>query len=277
MTMPENSETPPGKYVRANGLDIYYEEQGQGQPLILIHGGSLNGASWKPYLAAFAERYRVIMPDSRGHGRSLNPEGMLSFRLMADDVAAFASALGLDKPLIYGYSDGGQVALEIGMRYPDLALALIMGGTYIKLSEGGREFARSLVGDEQSPEVDTEKFERENPDYTGMLRQLHGPENWKTLLKQLKRVWNAPLDYTPADLARITAPSLVLLADRDELISVEEAARMYRQLPAAELAILPGSEHGDFLFSPAKIALVQPLILDFLQRQAGKAAEAAPS
>jgi pimeloyl-ACP methyl ester carboxylesterase len=272
MTAPENSEAQPGSYVRANGLDIYYEEHGQkqGQPLVLIHGGAISGASWQPYLAAFAEHYRVIMPDSRGHGKTFNPAGTLSYRLMADDVAAFAHELGLQKPLIYGYSDGGQIALEIGMHYPDLAQVLVIAGAYIKLSEGGREFARSIMGDEESPEVDTEKFERENPDLAGLLRPFHDPENWKTVLKQLKPVWNAPLDYTPAELAQIVVPALVLLADRDDFIPVEEAVKMYRLLPTSELAIVPGSDHIDLVLSPAKVALVQPLILDFFQRHGSK-------
>lgn len=277
MTTAENSEAQPGSYVRVNGLDLYYEEHGQkqGQPLLLIHGGAVSGASWQPYLAAFAEHFRVIMPDSRGHGKTLNPAGTLSYRLMADDMAAFTHELGLQKPLIYGYSDGGQIALEIGMHYPDLAQVLVIAGAYIKLSEGGREFARSIMGEEHSLDVDTEKFERENPDLAGLLRPFHDPENWKTLLKQLKPVWNAPLDYTPAELAHIVVPALVLLADRDGFIPVEEAVKMYRLLPTSELAIIPGSEHIDLVLSPAKVALVQPIILEFFQRQGSKVAEAA--
>src|SRR3954466_13654240 len=137
-----------GGYVQANGLEIYYEEHGQGQPLILIHGGAVTGASWRPYLAGLAERYRVITPDTRGHGRTKNTAGNLSFGLLADDVAGLAEALALRKPLIWGYSDGGQVALEIGMRYPDLPQALVIGGAYVELTEASSEWVRSILGDE---------------------------------------------------------------------------------------------------------------------------------
>src|SRR5436305_5943094 len=99
MPAPEHTEPPQGHYIRANGLDIYYEERGQGQPLLLIHGGALTGQSWQPYLAAFAEHYRVITPDTRGHGRTANPTGSMSFRLLVDDVAALAQALDLRNPL----------------------------------------------------------------------------------------------------------------------------------------------------------------------------------
>src|SRR5438128_2280477 len=102
MAATEQSESRQGRDVRAKGLDIYYEERGQGRPLVLIHGGAITGASWRPYLAGLAEHYRVIMPDTRGHGRTKNPAGNLSFGLLADDVAALAEALDLRKPVIWG-------------------------------------------------------------------------------------------------------------------------------------------------------------------------------
>ena len=258
-----------GRYIQANGLDIYYQEHGpsNGQPLLLIHGGILTSDSWRPYLAAFAEHCRVIAPDSRGHGRTNNPSGSsLSFELLADDMAALSHALGLHKPLIVGYSDGGQVALEIGMRYPNLPQALVIGGAYVELTEASSKWVRSILGGDQSPDVDLEKFERENPDFAAGLQQDHGPESWKTLLKQIKPMWNARLNYTLEDFAKVTAPTLVLLGDRDGFVPVEEGVTMYRLLPNSELAVVPGADHMHFIFSPAKIAVVQPIILDFLQR-----------
>ncbi len=201
----EPATTPPGHMIQANGLDIYYEEQGKGQPLILIHGGTLTAASWRPYLAGFAAHYRVITPDSRGHGRTTNPTGHMSFRALAEDVVALAQALDLHKPLIVGYSDGGQVALEIGMRTPDLPQALVIGGAYTELTEASRVWVRSMLGEAASPEVDTAQFARDNPNFAAMLQRLHGADGWQTLLRQIKPMWNATLNYTPADFARIVA------------------------------------------------------------------------
>ena len=266
MTMSQQTTTPQGHYVQANGLHIYYEEQGQGPPLLLIHGGILTADSWQPYRAAFAEHFRVIMPDSRGHGRTANPGGDLSFALLAENVVALIQALGLEKPLIFGYSDGGQVALEIGMRYPDLPQALVVGGAYVELTEGSREWVRSILGDAASPEVDIERFERENPRFAAGLAEDHGPAGWQPLLRQIKPMWNAALNYTAADFARVTAPTLVLVGDRDGFVPVEDGVKMYRLLPHAEFAAIPGADHTDFIFAPAKIALFQPLILDFLLR-----------
>lgn len=277
MTAPERTDTEHVHHVQANGLDIYYEEHGQGKPLLLIHGGALTGESWEPYLGGMAEHYRVIMPDSRGHGRTANPTGIMTFRLLADDMAALVQALDLQKPLIYGYSDGGQVALEIGMRYPDLPRALIVGGAHLELSEGSRKWVRSILGDAQSPDVDIEKFERENPDFAAMLQRIHGPDNWETLLKQIKPMWNAKLNYTPDDFARVVAPTLVIVGDRDEFVPVEDAVEMYRLLPNAELAVLSNADHTDFIFSAAKVALLEPIILDFLLRHSDAGGTTAPS
>ncbi|MEO8285253.1 MAG: alpha/beta hydrolase [Chloroflexota bacterium] len=268
MTASAYSKRQSGRYTRANGLDIYYEECGNGQPLLLIHGGALTGDSWQPYLAAFAAHYRVITPDSRGHGRTANPTRDMSFGLLADDMVAFARALDLQKPLIYGYSDGGQVALEIGMRYPDLPHALVVGGAHLEITEGSLRWVRSILGDAQSPDVDTERFERENPDFAAMLQRIHGDgqANWKALLRQIKPMWNARLNYTPDDFIRVAAPTLVLVGDRDEFVPVEDAVAMYRLLPRAELAVVPGADHTDLIFSKAQIEVAQRSLLDFLLR-----------
>jgi pimeloyl-ACP methyl ester carboxylesterase len=275
MTPTEHAATQRGHYIQANGVDIYYEERGLGKPLLLIHGGTLTAESWQPYLAAFAEHYRVITPDSRGHGRTANPIGTMSYRLLADDMAALVQALDLHKPLICGYSDGGQVALEIGMRYPDLSQALVVGGAWFKFSEAYRAWVRAVLGDEQSPDVDTEQFEHENPDWAAGLQKTYGPDDWKRLLKQIKPMWAAPLNYTPDDFAHVVAPTLVLLGDHDHFVPVEEAGEMYRLLPNAELAVVPGADHGAF-FS-AKVAFFQPLMLDFLLRHSDLVGQTAPS
>src|SRR4026209_1320768 len=108
-----------GSYVKANGLNMYYEEYGSGEPLVLLHGGMRTGKNFEHLIPAFSKHFRVIAPDSRGHGRTDNPSGEFSYRLMADDMAAFIDALKLNQPSICGWSDGGQIALELGMHYPD--------------------------------------------------------------------------------------------------------------------------------------------------------------
>lgn len=239
-----------GHVIEANGVNIYYESHGHGEPLLLLHAGSLTGDMWQPYLAGFTERYRVITPDMPGHGRSSNLKRAMSYRQFADDIAGFVQTLDLGKPLIVGFSDGGQVALEIGMRHPTLPQAIAMGGVVFKDSDAYRAFVRNALGDEESPEVDTARLARNHPDWAAWLDQIYGPDRWKPLLVQLKQMWTTPLNYTAKDFAEVVAPALVFIGDRDELVPVEEAAEMYRQLGDAELAVVPEADHG--AFSPRK-------------------------
>ena len=262
-----------GHYVSANGLQIYYEAAGEGAPLILVHGGTVTNQSWQAQLPTFATQFRVFAPDSRGHGRTLNPGGTLSYRLMADDLAAFVHAVGLHKPLIYGYSDGGQIALELGMRYPDLAQALVVGAAWFKFTDYYRAWVEGFFGDAQTAEVDTAKLEQEHPEYVGYLQTIHqagtGSDTWKTVLQQCKAMWLTPLNYTAADFQQIAVPTLIIVGDRDDLVPVGEATEMYRLIPTAELAIVPNADHGQAVESERATAVV----LDFLLRHRPGAAE----
>jgi pimeloyl-ACP methyl ester carboxylesterase len=264
MTLPRDEVARHGHVVQVNGVNMYYEAHGQGEPLLLLHAGTLSADMWQPYLAAFTSHYRVIAPDMRGHGRSDNPTGAMSYRQLADEVVAFTRALDLHTLPIAGFSDGGQVALEIGMRHPNLPRSLIVGGVWFQFTAKYRAWARDALGDEETPEVDTARLARDHPDWAAWLDQIYGPDAWKPLLIHIKRMWTTPLNYAPDDFARVVAPTLVLLGDRDELVSIDEAAEMYRLLPAAELAVVPGANHGAF-FSE-KVAAFQSLMLDFLLR-----------
>src|SRR3712207_6152520 len=239
--------TPAGTYIEANGLRVYYEVCGEGEPLLLLHGGTATCRSWASHLPAFTEYFRVFCPDSRGHGRTDNPAGELGYHAMADDVAALIEALGLLRPLVVGYSDGGQIALELGMRHPGLARALVLGGTQFRFSEAYLEDARALLRIAEGEEVDPEKLEREHPDFVDYLREAHGhvygPGYWKTYVKQIASLWLTPLRYAPGDLASITDPVLILTGDRDG-VATEESVELFRLLPNAELAVAPGSDHS---------------------------------
>ena len=257
---------PAGMHIEANGLRIYYEVHGEGEPLLLVHGGTATSQSWASHLPALTEHFRVLTPDSRGHGRTDNPKGELGYRVMADDVAALVGALGLQRPLILGYSDGGQIALELGMRYPGLARALVLGGTQFRFSVAYLEDARALLGIAEGEEVDPERLEREKPDLVGYLREAHGhvygPEYWKTYVRQIAALWLTPLHYTYEDLATVSDPVLILVGDRDGACAAE-SPELFRLLYDAELAVAPGSDHS---FVETKASLFDALALDFLLR-----------
>ena len=264
MSLEEGTSMQQGRYIAANGLDIYYEEYGEGEPLLLLHGGTATVQSWQQHIPAFAPHFRVIALDSRGHGKTNNPAGELSYSMMAADVAAFIQALDLEKPLVLGYSDGGQIALELGMRYPDLASALVLGGTCYKFPEQYFEALKGF-GVVPSGAVTVERMQIESPEWVEYLKTEHAraddSDYWQTLMKQISSLWWNVQDYRIEDLEKITAPTLIILGDRDEGAGLEQAVEMYRYIPNAELAVLPNADHGT-AFGELSI----PLMLDFLMR-----------
>ena len=179
---------------------------------------------------------------------------------------------GLQRPLVLGYSDGGQIALELGMRYPGLARALVLGGTQFRFSEAYLEAARALLGIAEGGEMDPEKLGRGQPDFVDYLREAHGrvygPGYWKTYLRQIATLWLTPLHYATEDLAAVTDPVLLLVGDGDG-VATEESVELFRLLPSAELAVAPGSDHG---FIEAKAGLFDALALDFLMRHRNNSA-----
>jgi pimeloyl-ACP methyl ester carboxylesterase len=266
MTQSETSVAGPGHYLQINGLRMYYEVIGAGTPLLLIHGGTVTSQMWAPFIPSFAAHFQVIAPDSRGHGRTDNPTGGFSYRLMAEDMASLIQTLGLHKPLVFGYSDGGQIALEMGICYPGLAQAYVVGAAFYQFREDYLQLFRAL-GMEGPGVVNTEQTERANPDFVQSLREqhdpFHAPGYWKTLLTQISTMWLTPLDYTAEDFHKIIDPTLILVADHDTLAPVEQALAMYRMIHGAELAVIPGADH--FSIAQQSDILVN-IVLNFFQR-----------
>jgi len=274
MTQTMAAPDQPGRYVPANGIHIYFEQYGSGEPLLLIHGGTVNHTSWEKHIPAFAQHYSVIAPDSRGHGRTKNPLDTMTYRLLADDMAAFIQALGLDQPLVCGYSDGGQIGLEMGMSYPHLAKAYVIGAAAFKWNEAYYPATQSL-GMEAPGSVNFERLERDMPEFVQGLRDSHdvfqGHDYWKSYMLQISKMWLAPLNYSAEDLKRIGEPALILVGDRDDFVLMaEQAVELYRMIPRAELAMVPGSNH---YFPWAKPELFTQLVLDFLLRQSPQSQE----
>jgi len=241
----ENPATSQGKFIKANGINIYYEEFGSGKPLVLLHGGLGSSTGTRPVAPALSKHFHIITPDTRGHGKTENPSGEFSYRLLADDLAEFINRLELEEPLVCGWSDGGQTALELGMHYPNVTKALVVGAAWHKFSESYQESLR-FMGVEGPGRVNYEQTEKVFPEFVEVLRRIHepGPNYWKDLLKQISIMWWAPLGYTAKDFERILIPTLILVGDRDPIVPVEEAAEMYRLIPNAELAIAPHTDHG---------------------------------
>jgi pimeloyl-ACP methyl ester carboxylesterase len=256
-----------GRQIEVNGASLYVEEQGSGDPLVLAHFGFGSSATWAGVAPLLAEHFRVIIYDNRGHGRSTNPSAELRYEQLADDAAALIDVLGLDRPFFGGWSDGGEIALQFGLRHPGRARALIAGGTSLELgSEKTRTLMRAVfhVGDDG--EIDLAAFaEAFKQTLMPMMRQWHqqGEAHWQTIVRQSVAMYLSYAGLTREQVERIVEPTLVVVGDRDEHVPVEEAVRLYRWLPEAELAILPGASHLRPMFEPTTFARV---VSDFLQR-----------
>ncbi|MGC5583773.1 alpha/beta fold hydrolase [Ornithinimicrobium sp. W1665] len=255
--------------VDVDGASLYYEERGSGAPVVLIHGGLASSAMWEPLLPDLVDHLRVITPDSRGHGRSTNPGGTLSYAQIADDVAVLVASLGLFLPVVGGYSDGGQVALELAVRHPGVAGALIVGAAYPDfVSTGLREQSRAFLGADEAGVPDLAQVDAQLGDFAGVVKAWHpgGEARWTALLHQTASMW---LDYaglTAEEIGGIQAPTLVFAGDRDDQEGrLDLAVSLYRSLPQGELGICPSADHFAPI-TPQRAGIHAAMIRDFAHR-----------
>lgn len=257
------------KYVQAGGLRIRYVEQGSGSPLVLLHGGLMTAEMWGSRLPMLAQHFRVLAPDTRGHGGTDNPSGRMRYDQFADDAMAFCAALGIEQTLIVGYSDGAQTAIEISLHHPAKAKALVIGGAMSELTPA---FVDSLnkMGFLAPGEVDHERLEASFGAFYQTLQADHaavyGAEYYRDFLAETAALWLSLPNYGDAQLASIAEPSLIIVGDRDGADgkeAVAQASRLYRTLPNAELAVVPNADH-----SVVEHDLFWTMVSDFLSRHA---------
>ena len=268
------------KQVRVNGTQIHYVEAGQGPPLLLLHGGAVTtNAIWNghpvayvAHMGALAERFRVIAPDTRGAGRTRHDGDTITFDQLADDVVALADALELAAPAVCGFSEGGTTATIAAIRSPRRFSAVVNHAGYDLFNPAAPSFAmmrQMFGGSATATRTDPEAVERAfsaSPEMRATLEIMKmdqdaggGPGYWKTYLSlAFERATRSP-GYTFDDLARISAPTLILTGDRDHFCSTEEGVTAFRQLRRGELGVLPAVGH---FIPPQAIQLTT----DFIRR-----------
>jgi pimeloyl-ACP methyl ester carboxylesterase len=249
--------------VHANGTDIYYVEAGEGEPLLLLDNAmvSTNPAwaaipfAYASFLGTLAEHFRVIAPDTRGAGKSVHPGGPINAALLADDVAALIQALNLDRPLICGFSDGGETATLVGIRHPGSVRAIVNHGGYDLFNPDPHAPAiamtrQMLGGSAGATQADPEVSASRSPELRAMFELMkadhdsaQGPGHWKTVVARTFDRVTEPHGYTVENLKAITVPALILTGDRDPFCTIEEGAAAYRALPAGAFAVLPDTGH----------------------------------
>jgi pimeloyl-ACP methyl ester carboxylesterase len=270
--MPQTNDVTvqQGQYVQANGLNIYYEEFGGGEPLILLHGAMGTGATqWETHIPFLSSHFRVIMPDARGHGKTDSLGEEIRLPMLTDDVAAFIDTLNLGESFFCGWSTGGDTAIDLGMRYPNLVRAMVVGGVVHRVTETYLESLRAM-GVEGPGEVNAEQTEGAMPQFVELLRAVHpkGPDYWITLLTQLSHKFTEPTLPPIDSLRKMAAPTLIIWGDRDQFLPVEQAVELYRLIPNAELAVVPNADHS---VCRAKAELFANLAREFLLRHTASA------
>ena len=185
---------------------------------------------------------------------------------MADDMAEFINALKLDRPLICGWSDGGQIALELGMHYPALMRGMVVGAAWYQFSQQYQTMLKA-IGFESPGMVNIETMKKSLSQLADMWRiwhsPIHGPDHWETLTTQISTMWWTPLGYTADDFQRIITSTLILVGDRDQIVPIEEAVEMHRFIQGSELVIVPNADHS---LPRSRSELFTTLVLDFLAR-----------
>lgn len=244
-----------GQTVELNGIDIYYEVYGEGDPLLLLHGGLGNGTYWANQIPAFAEQYQVIVMDSRGHGRSSFDATPISYDLMSSDVLALLDHLGIEKTDLVGWSDGGIIGLDIALSNPERLNKVVAYGanfdpTGVRLDVGTNDYFNAYAT-------------KAGEDY---LVTSPEPERLEEFVANISNMWATEPNWTMEEIASILTPFLILDGETEEAIDLNQTKLMAVLMPNAELLIMPGTGHFAMFEQPE---LFNQIVLDYLAADSG--------
>lgn len=257
-------------FIEINGAQLYYQVHGQPQPgrapIVLIHGSTLTGrADWAALAPLLAANYHVIVPDCRGHGQSSNPNQTYSFKEMAADTAALVRALGCDRAHIIGHSNGGNVALVTLLEHPAVVQTCV--------PQAANAYVSQDLIDKEPAVFDPERVARERPEWRDEMIELHGPTHgpdyWRELLRLTVQETVSQPNYTPADLARVRRPMLVVQGADDSVNApMRHAQFIAEHIPDSEFWIPNGVGHNVHKEAPLEWLR---RVLDFLERRGDEA------
>jgi pimeloyl-ACP methyl ester carboxylesterase len=225
--------------ISLNGFQMYYEARGDGEPLLLLHGGLGTGNDWRHVFPSDPEGYRLIVPDLRGHGRSTNPAQVFTFRQCAHDVLALLEHLGVVRAKAIGLSLGAKTLLHLATAQPLRLDAMVLVSATPYFPESVRTAAAQFTRESFDSLSDAERIVLRE-------RHVHGDEQIRLLYDMTRSFATSYEDmaFTPPYLRTITARTLIVHGDRDLLYPVEMAIELFRGIPQSALWIVPYGSHG---------------------------------
>ena len=257
LTLPPTPSLPSALHsgmAPVNGIKIWYAEFGQGEPVILLHGGLANANYWGEQIPTLAAHYRVIVMDSRGHGRSTRNAQPFGYDLMASDVIGLMDFLHIRKAAIIGWSDGAILGLDIAIHHPE-RLTKVFAFAANSDPSGVSDIAHSPVFIAYIARAEKE-YEALSPT----------PHEYDAFLAQIEKMWATQPNFTAAQLASISVPIWIVDADHDEAIKRENTEFMAAHIPGAGLLLQPEVSHFSFIQDPRQF---NADVLHFLEHVKG--------
>ena len=256
-------------YAPVNGLNLYYEIHGTGEPLILLHGGLAATEMFGEVMPALSNDRQVIAVDLQAHGRTADIDRPLSYDAMADDIAALIKHLGIERADVMGYSVGGGVALRTAVRHPEVVRKLVLVSTAFRRDGWYPEI---LAGMAQMGAAGAAESMKQTPMYQLYARVAPKPADWPVLLTKLNEMLKKDYDWSK-DVATIKVPTLLVFGDADA-VRTAHAVQFFELLGGGKkdggwdgsgmsnsrLAILPGLTHYNIFSSPSLPASVTPFL-----------------
>ena len=258
-------------YAAGNGIELYYELHGCGQPLILLHGGLGSTEMFAPLIPTLAQTRQVIAVDLQGHGRTASVDRPMTYEAMADDIAGLIDTLDLGQADIMGYSLGGGVALQTAIRHPEAVRKLVLVSTAFRRDGWYPEVLQGMA----SMTAEAASFMYETPMYELYSRVAPDVESWPNLVGQLGTLLSTDYDWT-AEVDALTLPALIVVGDADS-IRLPHAVELFglfgggqvdgglTGMPNAQFAVLPATIHWSIL---SRADLLPPIVTPFLDAPA---------
>jgi len=259
-----------GQYAEVNGINLYYETHGAGQPMLLLHGGLASSEMFGPILPILADHHQVIAVDLQGHGRTADIDRPIELGRIADDIAALIDHLGLGSPDVVGYSFGGGVAFHTAVKYPAKVRRLVMAAANMRRDA----IYADMLGQQGQVSAAAAEFMKDTPMYQLYQKVAPRPEDFPRLLDKMGAWMAKDFDYTE-EVRSLQVPALIVAADADmappshyvevfKLLDggVRDGGWMGEGRPPGghALAILPGLTHYNVGTSP----LFAAVTVDFL-------------